>query len=124
MPDDDMLMAACGLLCGSCDIRKMPFDNEAARVTVDWYREMGWLKKNEGVKEAIAKNMICTGCHDDRTTHWSSDCWILKCCVDEKNLRHCHECIDFPCVRLADWSKQNDGYAKAFERLTQLKMTV
>ena len=121
MPDDDVLMAACGLLCGSCDIRRMPFDDEAARVTVDWYREMGWLEKNEGVKDAIKKNMICTGCHGDRTKHWSADCWILKCCVDEKNLRHCDECNDFPCRRLVDWSKQNDGYAKAFERLGQLK---
>jgi hypothetical protein len=102
----------------------MPFDEEAAKVTIGWYRKMGWLREDEGVKEAIEKNMLCTGCHGDRTTHWSSDCWILKCCADEKNLRHCHECEDFPCERLIEWSKQNDGYRKAFERLEQLRSSL
>jgi len=123
MPVGDTMMAVCGLLCESCDIRRMPFDDEAARVTIDWYREKGWLKKNEGVKEAIARNLICTGCHGDRAKHWSADCWILKCCVDDKNLRHCHECTDFPCDRLVDWSRKNEEYAKAFGRLTQLRTT-
>lgn len=121
MPTDDTMMAACGLLCGSCDIRRMPFDDESARVTIDWYREMGWLTMDQGVKEAFEKNMVCTGCHGDRKTHWSSDCWILKCCVDEKHLRYCHECSDFPCNRLVEWSKQNEGYAKAFERLRAVR---
>jgi len=118
--DDDVMMAACGLLCGECDIRRMPLDDEAARITIDWYREMGWLTKDEGVKEAVEKNMICTGCHGDRSTHWSPDCWILKCCVGTKDLKHCHQCTDFPCEKLKEWSKQNAGYTKAFERLKQL----
>jgi len=121
--DDDVMMAACGLLCGDCHIRKMPFDDEAARITIDWYREMGWLTKDEGVKEAVEKNMICTGCYGDRSAHWSPECWILKCCVDTKGLKHCHQCTDFPCEKLEEWSKQNDGYTKAFERLKQLHST-
>ncbi|TFG27442.1 DUF3795 domain-containing protein, partial [Candidatus Thorarchaeota archaeon] len=123
-PADELMMAACGLLCGTCEIRRMPFDDEAAEATIKWYRKMGWLNENQGVKDAIEKNMICTGCHGDRRTHWSSDCWILKCCVDDKNLCHCHECDDFPCNRLVEWSKQNDGYAKALERLTRLREKV
>ncbi len=123
MSSDDVMMAACGLSCGECHIRRMPFDDEAARITIDWYREMGWLTKDEGVKEAVEKNMICTGCHGDRSTHWSSDCWILICCVGTKGLKHCHQCTDFPCEKLREWSKQNDGYTKAFERLKQLHST-
>lgn len=124
MPNDGALMAACGLLCGTCEIRRMPFDDEAARVTIKWYREMGWLTRDEGVNEAVEKNMVCTGCHGSRQTHWSSDCLILKCCVDEKRLRHCNECDEFPCNMLVEWSKKNDGYAKAFERLTQHRSPV
>lgn len=121
MSDDDEMMAACGLLCGSCEIRRMPYDEEAAKVTIDWYREMGWLKSDEGVKEAIEKNMVCTGCHGNRSTHWSADCQILKCCVDDKNLRHCYECDEFPCDRLVKWSRQNEEYARAFDRLSKLR---
>jgi hypothetical protein len=116
MPCTDEMMAACGLLCGPCEIRRMPFDDDAARVTIEWYRKMGWLTEKDGVKEAIEKNMVCMGCHGDRTRHWSSDCEILKCCVDEKHLRHCSDCDEFPCNRLIEWSKKDDSYTKAFEK--------
>lgn len=123
MSNNDEMMAACGLLCGSCEIRRMPFDEEAAKTTINWYRNMGWLKEDEGLTEALEKKMFCKGCHDDRMTHWSPDCWILKCCVDEKHLRYCHECNDFPCNRLNEWATQNDGYRNALERLKRLRTT-
>lgn len=115
------MMAACGLLCEPCHIRRMPFDDEAAEVTLKWYREMGWLGADEGVEAAIDKKMYCTGCHGDREVHWSSDCWILKCCVDEKDLRYCYECSDFPCPKLVEWSTQSDKYREAFDRLSSLR---
>ncbi|MBS3793959.1 MAG: DUF3795 domain-containing protein [Candidatus Thorarchaeota archaeon] len=114
------MIAACGLLCESCSIRRMPFDDKAAKTTIRWFREMNWLDENEGVEEAVAKEMYCKGCHGDRSIHWSPDCWILQCCVDEKGLEHCDECDDFPCDKLVDWSKQNDDYSAAFERLKEL----
>jgi len=81
---------------------------------------MGWLKEGEGVAEAVARNMVCQGCHGDRAKHWSADCWILQCCVDQRGLGHCHECAEFPCVRLVGWSEQNASYGRALERLRQL----
>jgi len=88
---------------------------------VKWYREMGWLTSEEGVAEALERNMICNGCKGDRSVHWSvSDdqmCWILECCVDQRGYVFCSQCEGFPCDRLTEWSKKNDGYAKAFARL-------
>jgi len=114
------MMAACGLLCGPCSIRQIPFETEEARKAINWFKEMGWLDQKEGISEAIAKGMYCKGCHGARTTHWSADCWILECCIDEKGLEHCDECDGFPCDNLVDWSKQNEDYSTALERLKEL----
>ncbi|MCK5247821.1 methyltransferase domain-containing protein [Candidatus Bipolaricaulota bacterium] len=114
-------IAACGLDCESCDIRRLPFDEAAAEICVRWYREMGWLTLEEGVAEALERKLTCNGCKGDRSVHWSvSDdhmCWILECCVDRRGHDFCSQCENFPCDRLTEWSKKNDGYAEAFARL-------
>jgi hypothetical protein len=114
-------IAACGLDCEACEIRRVPFDAEAAQSVVARFREQGWLEADEGVTEILARRMYCKGCHGDREVHWSPDCWILHCCVDDKGLQDCSECEAFPCDRLHQWSSQNDGYGRALQRLQQLK---
>ncbi len=118
------MLAACGIECGKCPIRRLPFDDEAARACITWYREEGWLSAEEGVAEAIERKMYCNGCLGDREVHWSvSDenvCWILECSVDRRGLANCSECDVFPCDRLVEWSTQNDRYGAALDRLRAL----
>jgi len=115
------MISVCGLDCGSCDIRKVPSDPEAAKRVVAWFKKEGWLKENEGREEVMERLMYCKGCRGDRSVHWSSDCWILQCCVDDKGHEFCYECSEFPYQRLEEWSQQNDSYGKAFSRLKELK---
>jgi hypothetical protein len=115
--DKPIMMAACGLDCGSCEIRLAATDPAAAKVVVDWFRKEGWLKEDEGIERAIERNMLCAGCLGDKNAHWDSSCWILVCCVDDKGLSNCSECNQFPCLKLVEWSEQNDGYRRAFEKL-------
>jgi hypothetical protein len=110
-------MGVCGLDCASCEIRRLPFDAEAAARTVAWFHREGWLKESEGVEEALARSMYCKGCRGDRSRHWSTDCWILQCCVDRKRLRSCAECGDFPCPRMIEWSTQDSAYSSALDAL-------
>jgi hypothetical protein len=56
------MLAACGLDCGPCPIRQIPVDAEAAAEAITWFREIGWLQENEGVAEAIEREMYCRGC--------------------------------------------------------------
>ena len=114
-------MAVCGLDCAACDIRKVPTDAAAAQRVLEWFKSMGWLKEGEGVPEIIERGMYCCGCHGDRTVHWSADCWILQCCVDERGLTHCSECGVFPCDRLNEWASQNARYTEALNRLRSAK---
>jgi len=114
------LMAACGLDCEACEIRRAPFDSEAAAVLVAWLKEQGWLAADEGMAQVLERRMYCTGCLGDRTVHWSADCWILRCCVDERGQANCSQCREFPCERLVAWSGQNEGYRSALARLQTL----
>jgi len=120
-PTEERWIAACGLDCEACEIRRVPFDAEAAQAVVAWFRKMGWLQDDQGLTEILTRRMYCQGCHGARGLHWSPDCWILHCCVDDKGLVTCSECATFPCDRLQEWSTGNDGYAKALQRLEQLK---
>jgi hypothetical protein len=117
---EEMMMAACGLDCGSCEIRLAPTDPAAARYIMDWFKRQGWLSDGEGMTQVIQRKMYCTGCLGDRDIHWNRDCRILKCCVDQRGLSNCSECDDFACEWLVDWSRQNEGYQAALARLRQL----
>jgi hypothetical protein len=113
------MMAVCGLDCGTCEIRRAPDDPEAARVVVAWFHEMGWLEESEGIAEVIERGMYCTGCRGDRSVHWSPDCPLLHCCVDEKHLEHCGQCSEFVCERLEAFA--NDGQTHHKEAVEHLK---
>ena len=120
-PMEPEMMAACGLDCGTCEIRLAPHDEQAARVVVDWFRGQGWLRPDEGMEQVLARKMYCCGCLGDRSTHWSADCWILACCVDARGLADCSGCPEFACDRLVAWAAQNASYGAALKRLTALR---
>ena len=84
---EDEMQAACGLDCAPCSIRRLPF-------AVRWFRPMSWLKEGEDAAEAVERGMYCNGCGGDRSVHWSADCEILLCCVDERGLAHCGQCAE------------------------------
>ena len=115
------LIAVCGLDCTDCDIRKVPTNADAAQRIVGWFRSMRWLKESEGVSEIIERSMYCKGCRGDRSVHWSADCAILKCCVDERKLEFCYECADFVCERLNEWAQKDVKYGEALERLQGMR---
>ena len=116
-------IAACGLDCEACAIRRIPIDDKAAEGCVHWFRDMGWLKPEEGKAEILERGMYCQGCKGDRSVHWSVNddgsvsCDILTCCVDQKGLAFCSECGGFPCDRLTEWSMENKTFGEALERL-------
>jgi len=118
---NDEMMAACGLECSTCELRLAPTDPQAAEVVLKWFKSKGWLAADEGMQNVIERKMYCMGCHGDRKTHWSADCWILACCVDQRGLDNCSQCADFPCSRLVEWSRQDSSYQKAFTRLQQMR---
>ena len=105
------MLAACGLDCGPCPIRRIPLDADATEQMIGWFREMGWLEESEGVAEAIERGMYCRGCQGDRATHWSGNCEILLCCVDERDQQHCGQCAELmSCEKLDVFAGDEHGH--------------
>ena len=115
------MLAACGLDCGPCPIRRIPIDADAAGKMVAWFKQMGWLQEAEGVAEAIERGMYCKGCQGDRSVHWSNNCEIMLCCADEKHKRHCGQCAELmSCDKLEAFANDKDAHHKeAVDRLRQ-----
>ncbi len=122
--DVSEMIAVCGLDCGPCPLRRVTFDAEAAQEVAAWFREQGWLEEGEGAAEVAARGPYCQGCRGDRSVHWSPDCWIRACCVDEKGLSFCSECDVFPCGRLEEWALGSPRYGEALERLRGMRGAV
>jgi hypothetical protein len=106
-------IAACGIDCKKCDIYKSSSDLLLAKSLADWFHTVRKI-------DVDPVEIKCQGCMGSRTSHWSPDCWILKCCVDTKGLKHCNECNEFPCERLEKWAKSDIGYMRALEYLKSL----
>jgi hypothetical protein len=120
--DNVEMLAACGLDCGPCPTRRIPFDEKAAEQMVGWFREMGWLEAHEGVDEAIERGMYCKGCQGDRSIRWSDNCEILVCCVDERDQQHCGQCAELmSCEKLAAFA--SDEHAHHKEAVMRLRKT-
>lgn len=117
----DEMLAACGLDCGPCPIRQIPLDAEAAQGAIAWFKQMGWLQESEGVAEAVERKMYCNGCQGDRSVHWSADCAILLCCVDDRHQQHCGQCPELmSCDKLTAFASDGQGHHKeAVDRLRQ-----
>lgn len=114
------MLAACGIDCGNCPIRLIPIDEEAAQGAINWFKEMGWLREDEGVAEAIERNMFCNGCQGDRSVHWSDNCQIMLCCVDEKHKQHCGQCPELlTCDKIEAFV--SDGHAHHNQAVTSLR---
>ena len=114
------MLAACGLDCGPCPIRLIPIDAESAEEAISWFREMGWLEEAEGVAEAIERGMYCRGCQGDRSIHWSADCVVMLCCVDEQGHEHCGQCAALmSCDKLEAFA--NDGHAHHGAAVSRLR---
>lgn len=111
------IMGACGIICDGCDILLAAEDEKIAKTTARWFKE------NLNIDIAPEK-FRCDGCHGDRNNHWSPECFILKCCIDEKGLENCSQCDEFPCEALKEWAAQNARYTEALNRLKSINESV
>ncbi len=114
MGEVNQMIAACGIECFKYDMFQASNDPKIAQHIADWFKK----ERNEEVKP---ENIHCSGCRGDRAKHWSPDCWVLKCSVDDKGLEFCNECTKFPCAKLVEWSQTNKGYGAAPNRLKDMK---
>lgn len=61
----------------------------------------------------------CKGCVNMEKPFWGGECEVKSCC-EEKKLRHCGECIMFPCEMLSNLGKEF-GYTDSLPRISALR---
>ncbi len=112
--DDNAMLAPCGIDCSECEIFVAARDPAAAEHLAEQWRS--WNPKAE------ASWFRCQGCRGDRSVRWTEDCAIAAC-AEEKGIRFCSECGEFPCKRLEDWAAAYPHHQKAFDRLVEMRGT-
>ncbi|MGE5580311.1 MAG: DUF3795 domain-containing protein [Bacillota bacterium] len=108
------LIAPCGIDCSTCHIYRAKHEPEIMKDILDWFR-------NERKKELSPEQVRCGGCLGDRASHWSADCDILQCSVDNHKINSCSECGEFPCDRLGKFAQGGPKYAEAVDSLREMK---
>ena len=109
------LIGACGIECYKCDIHLAPTDPQIVEKLA---------KNSEGLWEDVKpEDFHCDGCIVSDDQMWSPDCWIRKC-VGEKGLINCSECSTFPCEKYLEWTKKDEGYYQAYQRLKKKKLQI
>jgi len=92
MTDDSNteLVAPCGLYCGACPIYRAASDRELAERVA---RTLG----------RPVEDVRCLGCRGEKGNIKSLGDYLCPTyqCVERRGLRFCHECDDFPCLKLA-----------------------
>ena len=120
-------LAPCGIDCNECASYKVTMEQDlnAAEFLVEWYKNMGWIGKDESAEAVLKKNPLCKGCWNTA----KEDCFFkcpcgsrdFRVCVTEKQINHCGECSDFPCEHYREFATGNKSHKKAMEHLTSLR---
>lgn len=104
-PNPD-LVSPCGLYCGVCAIHLAHRDNNVKlkEKLVSLYRGgtpgKGTLPNAEHL---TADDIRCNGCQSDDQFMHCRQCEI-KDCTKDKGYEGCHECNDFPCQHIDNFS--------------------
>lgn len=112
--DNRSMIAVCGLDCGACGILLASDNPQMAERLAKNFREQGIIP------DATPDMFRCDGCRGDRARHWSANCFMLKCCIDDKSLEFCNQCPDFPCSQLEEWATKNEKHKEALVRLKSM----
>jgi hypothetical protein len=108
------MLAVCGLDCSQCDIRRAKSDPVIMKNILDWLNR-------DDPNRVKPEQIQCDGCLGDRSSHWSADCGIQKCAVDDRGYESCSQCDAFPCERLEKWASGSKKYGDALARLRSMK---
>lgn len=109
-------IAACGIDCSRCNLYNAGRDITAAQALVEWLRLRGLIGADDGVQAVRAKAPLCMGCRAQDGECFCGDCHLRACC-DGKQLDHCGQCGDFPCVEYVEWTEGTEHHIKAMEYL-------
>ena len=93
-------IAPCGLYCGVCAILYATLENNLKFKE----RLLGVYKgKLPNSENLSVEDIHCKGCLSDELFYFCREC-AIKDCTTKKGYTGCHECKDFPCKLIEEFS--------------------
>ena len=92
MENKEKLAAPCGLYCGVCGVYIAHRDNN-----------IKFKERLATVYGVSVDHVKCDGCLSDELFVYCKTCPIRSCTI-EKGIEGCHQCNDFPCTLIEDFS--------------------
>ena len=84
-------LSPCGMYCSVCAVRAAQQNNDQELKTI--------LASYFGTSP---ENIVCEGCMSEKTFQFAKTCSI-RACAQEKKLKDCRQCDDFPCNNIKNF---------------------
>ena len=106
------MIAFCGLNCAECSAFK-------ATQTKDSERKKQLAEKwTEGLKvEFKPEDIDCDGCISDRISGWCRIICKIRPCAEERRVKTCAHCDDYPCKRLKEFLSEEPVAKRNLEEI-------
>ncbi len=106
------IIAYCGLNCGDCDAFK-------ATQAKDFERKKEIAKRwTEGLSVQFQpEDVNCNGCVSDTISGWCRKICKIRLCAEERKVKTCGHCQDYPCVKLKEFLSNEPAATKTLEEI-------
>jgi hypothetical protein len=108
--ENNHLVSACGLYCGSCGIYLATQENDSEKIV------QYAMVLNQSYDETL-----CDGCGSERKSlHCSKICTFIDCKY-QKGVSYCADCNEFPCQALIEFKSKMPHRAEIIEAQKRVK---
>jgi D-mannonate dehydratase len=111
------MIAYCGLDCNECKAFK-------ATQAKDYEQKMQIARhwSDQGEIKFKPEDVDCHGCKSDLISGFCRKLCEIRPCAEEKKVRTCAHCDDYPCEKLKEYLSDNDPVAT--ENLEKIRKTL
>jgi hypothetical protein len=106
------MIAYCGLDCAECNAFKATLAKDS-----EWKKQLA-KKWSEGLKvEFKPEDIDCDGCMSDRISGWCRKICKMRPCAEEREVKTCAHCGDYPCGKLKEFLSKEPIATKNLETI-------
>jgi hypothetical protein len=111
------MIAYCGLDCSECKAFKATQAKD-----IEWKKQIARHWSDQGEIKFKPEDVDCRGCKSDMISGFCRKLCEIKPCAEEKKVRTCAHCDDYPCEKLKEYLSDNDPVAT--KNLQEIRKTL
>ncbi len=111
------MTAYCGLDCSVCKVFKATQMND-----IEWKKQIAKHWSDQGEIKFKPEDVTCQGCKSDVISGYCRKLCQIKPCAEEKKVKTCAHCQDYPCGKLKEFLSHEDPTAT--KNLEEIRRTL